>query len=61
MTNYREILRLHSQRISQRGIAISSSCSMNTVGRVLKRAKDYLAFIDVTYCSLTYYIRKCIM
>ena len=39
MTNYREILRLHSRGISQRGIAASCQCSRNTVKRVLARAK----------------------
>jgi len=40
MTNYREILRLHSRGISQRGIAASCQCSRNTVKRVLARAKE---------------------
>ena len=40
MTNYREILRLHSQGISQRSIAISCACSRNTVAKVVKRAAD---------------------
>ena len=40
MTNYREILRLHSRGISQRSIAISCQCSRNTVARVLRRAKE---------------------
>ncbi len=40
MTEYREILRLHSQGISQRAIAESLSCSRNTVARVLQRAKS---------------------
>jgi transposase len=40
MTNYREILRLHSRGISQRGIAASCQCSRNTVKRVLERAKE---------------------
>jgi len=40
MTNYREILRLHSRGISQRGIAASCQCSRNTVNRVLARAKE---------------------
>ncbi|MCX5977841.1 MAG: helix-turn-helix domain-containing protein, partial [Coprothermobacterota bacterium] len=35
MTKYREILRLHSQGISKRSIAISCECSRNTVTRVL--------------------------
>jgi IS30 family transposase len=39
MTEYREILRLHSQGISQRAIAESLSCSRNTVAKVLQRAK----------------------
>lgn len=40
MTNYREILRLHSRGISQRGIAMSCQCSRNTVAKVLVRAKE---------------------
>ena len=40
MTKYREILRLHSQGISQRGIAASCQCSRNTVSAVVKRADD---------------------
>jgi len=40
MTKYREILRLQSQGISQRTIAISLSCSRNTVPKVLKRAEE---------------------
>ena len=40
MTNYREILRLHSQGISQRGIASSCECSRNTVSVVIKRADE---------------------
>lgn len=40
MTNYREILRLHSQGISQRGIASSCECSRNTVSAVIKRADE---------------------
>ncbi|MEG0309225.1 MAG: IS21 family transposase [Clostridium sp.] len=38
MTKYREILRLHSQGISQRSIALSCKCSRNTVSSVVKRA-----------------------
>lgn len=38
MTNYREILRLHSQGISQRNIALSCKCSRNTVSSVVKNA-----------------------
>lgn len=40
MTEYREILRLYSQGISQRAIAESLSCSRNTVAKVLQRAKE---------------------
>jgi transposase len=40
MTNYREILRLHSRGISQRSIADSCQCSRNTVARILERAKE---------------------
>ncbi len=39
MADYREILRLSSQGISQRGIASSCRCSRNTVVRVLERAQ----------------------
>ena len=38
MTQYRQILRLHSQGISQRSIAQSCQCSRNTVAAVLQRA-----------------------
>ena len=38
MTQYRQILRLHSQGISQRSIAQSCGCSRNTVASVLQRA-----------------------
>jgi len=40
MTNYREILRLNKQGISGRGIAVSLSCSRNTVSKVIKRAVE---------------------
>ena len=40
MTNYREILRLSSQGISQRSIAASCACSRNTVAKVLNRAQE---------------------
>jgi len=40
MTNYREILRLYSQGISQRSIAASCACSRNTVAKVLNRAQE---------------------
>jgi transposase len=39
MTNYREILRLDSQGISQRSISASCECSRNTVSSTLKRAE----------------------
>ncbi len=39
MTNYREILRLNSQGISQRSIASSCECSRNTVSNTLLRAQ----------------------
>ena len=45
MTNYREILRLNSQGISQRSIAASCSCSRNTVAKVLSLAQE----IDVAW------------
>ena len=40
MTQYCQILRLHSQGISQRSIAQSCQCSRNTVSAVLHRAKE---------------------
>ena len=40
MTDYREILRLSSQGISQRGIAASCNCSRNTVSKVLTQATE---------------------
>ena len=40
MTNYREILRLYSQGISQRSIAAGCECSRNTVSKVITRAKE---------------------
>ena len=40
MTEYREILRMHSQGISQRGIAASCTCSRNTVATVLRQAEE---------------------
>lgn len=41
MTMYREILRLHSQGVSQRGIASSCQCSRNTIRVVLERAEKH--------------------
>jgi len=40
MTQYREILRLHNQGISQRSIAISLGCSRNTVANTIKYAGE---------------------
>lgn len=40
MTQYREILRLHSQGISQRNIAASCTCSRNTVAKIIRRAEE---------------------
>ncbi len=39
MTKYREILRLHSQGISQRNIALSCNCSRNTVANVIRQSE----------------------
>jgi len=39
MTKYREILRLQSQGVSQRGIASGCQCSRNTIRAVLERAE----------------------
>ena len=40
MTKYREILRLYSQGISQRNIALSLECSRNTVAKVITKADE---------------------
>jgi transposase len=40
MTKYREILRLYSQEISQRNIALSCNCSRNTVASVILRSEE---------------------
>jgi len=40
MTNYREILRLHSQGFSQRSIAASCDCGKSTVQRAVTRANE---------------------
>ncbi|WP_253187068.1 helix-turn-helix domain-containing protein [Paenibacillus sp. GP183] len=40
MTPYREILRLHSQGISQRNIAASCVCSRNTISKIIQRAEE---------------------
>lgn len=40
MTPYREILRLHSQGISQHNIALSCACSRNTVANIIGRAGE---------------------
>lgn len=39
MAKYRQILRLHSQGVSGRGIAASCQCSWNTVKKVLENAE----------------------
>lgn len=41
MTQYREILRLHNQGISQRSIAVSVGCSRNTVASTIARAETH--------------------
>jgi len=40
MTNYREILRLHSQGLSQRSIAASCDCGKSTVQRAIALVKE---------------------
>ena len=40
MTKYREILRLNSQGISSRDIAVSLECSRNTIRNVLERTRE---------------------
>jgi hypothetical protein len=40
MTNYREILRLHSLGFSQQNIALSCSASKKTVNKVLQKAVE---------------------
>jgi len=40
MTDYHEILRLSSLGFSQRNIALSCSCSRNTVSKVIKKASE---------------------
>jgi len=40
MTNYREILRLLSQGISQRSVSVSCGCSRSTVQRTIARAEE---------------------
>lgn len=41
MTSYREILRLHTQGISQRSIATSCGCSRNTVAKTINKAEEF--------------------
>ena len=41
MTNYREILRLYSQGLSQRSIAASCECGKSTVQRTITRAQEH--------------------
>ena len=40
MTNYREIIRLHSKGFSKQNIALSVPCSRNTAARVADRADE---------------------
>lgn len=40
MTSYREILRLHHQKLSQREIAAGCGCSRNTVSRIVEKARE---------------------
>jgi hypothetical protein len=40
MTKYREILRLHSQGVSNRLITVSLECSRNTIRSALSRAEE---------------------
>jgi hypothetical protein len=40
MNQYREILRLHSQGISQRNITVSCACSRNAVSKIIQRAEE---------------------
>ncbi|HHY12619.1 MAG TPA: IS21 family transposase [Firmicutes bacterium] len=40
MTQYREILRMHSRGISQRSIANTLHCSRNTVSKVIRQAQE---------------------
>lgn len=49
MIQYREILRLNSQGISQRSIAASCHCSRNTTRAVLKQADQ---------CSISWPFQK---
>ncbi len=39
MTNYREILRLHSLGLNKTEIAASMGCSRNTAASVIRRAE----------------------
>jgi len=41
MIQYREILRLHSQGVSQRGIAAACRCSRKTIRDLVERAKNH--------------------
>ena len=40
MVDYREVLRLYGQGISQRNIAVSCACSRHTVSAVLEKAEE---------------------
>ncbi len=48
MTNYREILRLQAQGISERNIAQSLPCSRNTVSKVLRAAAQQAVFCPIS-------------
>ena len=41
MTNYREIIRLHSQGLNHRSIAASCECGKGTAQRVIGNAKEH--------------------
>ncbi len=48
MTNYREILRLHAQGLSERNIAQSLPCSRNTVSKVLRAAAQQAVLCPIS-------------
>lgn len=52
MTDYHEILRLYSLGFSQRNIALSCSCSRNTVSKVTKKASE-IGLVWEEHSSLT--------
>ena len=51
MTNYREILRLHSLGLNKTEIAASMGCSRNIAANVIRRAEA---------CELSYPLPACI-